>query len=152
MKLQKLIKLVVRDDQQAFDRVARQLATMPRRAVRPTNGIDQCVYETEDRKLHCAVGVLLDLDTPAKHKWAQTRMAGVDDITYFDDEDLSDLLDGEFLVDFNGVSPEMLSELQNVHDDSGHWNDTGFTGWWAMEQVAHSWGLNTKALPTTATN
>lgn len=143
MKLQRLIKLVVHTDQEAFDKAVNYFATAPKRAVSPDTS--SCVYETEDKKQHCVVGALLKLDTPEKHRWAQTAQGGVDDLIYDGNEDLGILEPGSYLIDVNGINPDLLGALQNAHDDRYNWED-GFVGWGQMTIIAADFGLDTKAL------
>lgn len=145
MKLQKLIKLVVHNDQEAFDKAVNYFATAPKRAVAPDASF--CVYETEDKKQHCVVGALLKLDTPEKHKWAQEARGGVSDLAYCEGEDLGDLEPGQFVIDTNGVGEELLVSLQEAHDNRYNWEQgVGFVGWSDLAEVAVTFGLNTKEL------
>lgn len=145
MKLQKLIKLVVHTDQEAFDKAVNYFASAPRRAVAPDASF--CVYETEDRKQHCVVGALLKLDTPEKHRWAQNASGGVSDLAYCEGEDLGHLEPGQFVIDTNGVDEELLVALQEAHDNRFNWElDVGFVGWSELAEVAEAFGLDTKEL------
>lgn len=146
MKLQKLIKLVVHTDQEAFDRAVNYFATAPKRAVAPDTSF--CVYETKDRKQHCVVGALLKLDTPEKHRWAQTAQGGISDLVVTPGEDLSFLEEpGVFAIDINGIDPDLLLALQETHDNRYNWEqDVGFVGWSELADVAATFGFDTKEL------
>lgn len=145
MKLQRLIKLSVQTDQEAFDAACRHFARMTKRAV---NG-SSCVYETPDGKNHCIVGALLKLDTPDKHQWAKHVGGGWDDVAWQEDygvECLEDLPAGGYLVDVNGLTYELPADLQNIHDEAANWDEDGFIGWWMLEDLAINYNLNTKVL------
>lgn len=150
MQVMDLITLSVTTEQEAFDAVARHLATMPERAVIPnpkpeyvgTNPV-VCVYETDDGKRRCALGALMVLDTPEKHQWARTTMGGVDDVGWTEE------WPEQGRVDYGDISWELLAELQNAHDTEEHWGPQGFdlNGWAFLADVAVNYGLNTDALP-----
>lgn len=133
-----IIKLNVHNDQEAFDKAVRHLKGMRQRAVLG----NQCIYETEDGKNNCVVGAMLVLDTPAKHRWARKIVAGIKNLVR--EPHTAD--DRAYRIDQNGVSPELLAELQFIHDDYAAWDADGFKNWPRLRSAAENWGLNTKAL------
>lgn len=143
MATQKLIKLVVHTDQEAFDRAVRFFASAPRRAVNPTSNF--CVYETPDGKNHCVVGSMLKLDTPEKHQWARTAQGAFSDLAY--DEEWDDPAESrEYLIDPNGINWELMAALQNAHDYADEWGPDGYRGWASLATIAIDFGLDTEVL------
>jgi hypothetical protein len=144
-----IITLKAKTNQEAFDMVVRHLKNMPRRAV--TEDAD-CVYETEDDKNKCAIGALLVLDSPRKHKWAKRVRASISDLVCSRRESAARRAERAgvepFCVMPGNVDVSLLQAMQRKHDDSGCWNADGFSdwGWDAMRAIAFSYGLNTKAL------
>jgi hypothetical protein len=144
-----IITLKAKTNQEAFDMVARHLKNMPRRAV--TEDAD-CVYETEDDKNKCAIGALLVLDSPRKHKWAKRVRASISDLVCSRRESAERRAESAgveaFCVMPGDVDISLLQAMQRAHDSGDHWvaNGFGVGGWRWMRRLAEDYGLNTKAL------
>lgn len=112
------IKLKVKTNQQAFDRVCRNLAKMSKRAY--DDGA--CQYLTDEGE-RCAIGGLLSRRGCKKIRGSiQFRIK-----------------DG--IVDPGDVSAELLTDLQTAHDRKSHWDDNGFFAWDELEKLAEKYGL-----------
>jgi hypothetical protein len=145
-----IITLKAKTNQEAFDMVARHLHGMPARAMSDSGG--SCVYESEDDKRKCAVGALLDLNSPRKHAWAKAIRSSITDLTCGRPDTAkrraAEAAVDPFCVMPGDVSVALLQDLQRIHDDSGLWGSEGFRprGWDRMSALATDFGLNTKAL------
>lgn len=142
-----IITLKAKTNQEAFDMVARHLHGMVARAYDHKDLA--CVYETEDDKSRCAVGALLVLDTPAKHRWAKKVRAAIKDLVYGQREKATAHAECSGLAPlcvFPGdVDVSLLQEMQQAHDSQYDWRGA-FTGWDRMRDIAGEYDLNTKAL------
>jgi hypothetical protein len=141
-----IITLKAKTNQEAFDMVARHQKNMPARA--QTDG--DCVYESEDDKRKCAIGALLNLNTPRKHTWAKRIRSSISDLVCSRREHATRRAEeaqvDAFCVMPGDVDVYLLQKLQGVHDDSYSWRGGGFVGWAEMRDLARSRGLNTKVL------
>jgi hypothetical protein len=152
MDTPRLIKLTVKDDQQAFDKVMRHLSKMTEPAMGPNPkpgamGMPKlCLYETPDGR-RCAIGALMDLNAPKKHAWAKSVVAGFEDIQYDPDYDDDQYPEDGYWVDVGNVNPWLLIDLQVLHDTLANWTDgVGFHAWDLATNIAKLHGVNMDAL------
>ena len=113
-------KLNVSTNQEAFDKVAEHLASMPSRAVNPVT--EFCEYRTVDGN-RCAIGALIDDDAVGDARCGVRMMVS----------------DGD--LDICGVDIQLLRELQGVHDRRDNWVDDKFVAWEYLPRIAVRYGL-----------
>jgi hypothetical protein len=116
------MKLNVRDNQAAFNKVCRNLAAMKERSYNIDKG--GCLYR--NGKNRCAIGGLINDN---------------DYLTAFEKKNVA-----SFEVVPSKLNKSLLSVLQNAHDWHGHWNDKGFTGWPQLADIAYKYQLKTNVL------
>jgi hypothetical protein len=129
-----MLTLTVNTNQEAFDAVARQLATQKGQAFDENRG--SCLYVTEDGR-RCAIGGLMNATDDEIFEELDRR--GLESDVYG--------LASEGQLDAGDISETLLSRLQFTHDASDNWQDDTFVGWAKLLQVADDYNLLTSGVP-----
>lgn len=116
------MELLRKTNQGAFDMVVRRLFDGKGRAV---NSDGSCVYRGSGGN-KCAVGCLI----PNKYYYEEMEGATV----------------GAFTIVGGNVSVDLLSRLQDIHDDSCCWDGKTFIAVDVLYDVAEQYELKTKVL------
>ena len=116
--------------QELFDFIARHIFTQGKRAVKVASAIKEiCQYRTEDG-LKCAVGAII----PDRYYNKGMEGQRVGQLKYE-------------LPEYFKNSTELLSALQELHDDKANWHDTMMMQD-AFDVVAHAFNLDTTYVKT----
>jgi len=119
-------------DQEAFDTVVRHLASQKQQSSRITgDGCPYCCYRSP-YGLMCAIGVLIPDEqySPA-----------------FEFEPVGSIQ--EFVPALKGLNTELLKDLQELHDATKYWDETGFIGWDEIRKIGDTFGLDVSVLGDT---
>lgn len=127
-----MFKLKVKTNQEAFDAVRVHLSKMKRQSIR--TGTNMCLY-AGPKGARCAISAIIDAP------WKGVKA--------LDDQESPAIgtLINKGLVLSGNVKPNLLSDLQMVHDNASNWDpEIGFCGEPTLETVAMHHGLSFRPL------
>lgn len=136
----------MRTNQEVFDSVMKWLTRDgASRCVREeVFGREVCVYYNPVNENRCAIGGDLPLEFAKKLGHAAVGIGGICTNRPWEEEGESFVpedLAKSIIEYYNGVSPELLNELQRLHDDKNNWGAEGFIGHSTAAEIANSYGL-----------